>query len=126
MCQNIVKIKRFLTTSPYFSPYFDDSKAEVFVKHFRHGILHQGEIKKQSKVTTSSKKPLVSWDKNKEEMIINRRLFHPLLIKEFNRYQNELRKKENGDIRNNFLRKMYYICRDNRYKQFKPKLIDYK
>lgn len=117
-------IRLFLINSPSFKEHFDKITSEKFYYHFRCGILHQGEIKKKSLVTTSSKKPMVLWNKQNNEMIINRRLFHEALIKDFNQYIDDLKDKKNTKLRNYFLRKMYYICRDDRYKQFKERDYD--
>jgi hypothetical protein len=100
----------FLTSTKSFKSHFDKEKAIIFQDHYRNGILHQGEIKYNSIVTTSNKESLVSWNPTNKEMIINRKIFHDLLLKEFNNYIDQLK---NGDLklRKNFITKMNYICR---------------
>jgi hypothetical protein len=116
-----IAIRLFLTKSPSFKQHFDKITSKKFYYHFRCGILHQGETQYNSLVTTSSKKPMVTWNKKNNEMIINRRIFHEALMKDFDSYINDLEDKKNTELRNHFLRKMYFICRDDRYKLFVEK-----
>lgn len=102
--------RNFLTMTDSFKNHFDNEKANKFYEHFRCGILHQSEIKENSLVKTNSNLPLVSWEPDDNKMIINRRKFHDLLVKEFDNYIEQL-KMGDAKLRKNFITKMNYICR---------------
>ena len=98
----------FLTTAP-FSAYFTKASASKFYQHFRCGILHQAEIKGSSKVWRIG--PLVAPTPDGRGLIVNRKLFHSALRKAFASYLRLLRKRTDATLRDNFVRKMGYICR---------------
>jgi hypothetical protein len=101
----------FLTKTS-FSKYFDAEKASRFYDCIRCGILHQGEIKCNSRVTIDNSTSLVSLPQEGDGIIINRLLFHNELLTVYKQYIDDLlTSKEKDDLRNNFRRKMNYVCR---------------
>lgn len=102
--------RRFLTKTS-FENNFDNKKAKFFYKHIRNGILHQGEIKKNSRVTIKQNIPLVAYTDDKKGIIVNRNRLHQKLVKEFNSYVVKLRNPSNQEERAKFREKMDYICR---------------
>ena len=101
---------RFLTETS-FRKFFDKQKAEMFYEQIRCGILHQAEVKESSRVFIREGIPLVSLTEDGKGLIVNRKLFHEQLVKEFENYLRRLRNPANKDLRNKFKRKMDYICR---------------
>jgi hypothetical protein len=101
--------KKFLIS--YFKEYFDDEKAKMFYRQIRCGILHQAETKENSKIKISHELPIVKFTKEKDGLIINRKKFHKKLKKAFKSYIGQLKDKTNEPLRNNFRKKMGYICR---------------
>lgn len=97
---------RFLTETA-FNNFFDKDKAEKFYDQFRNGILHQAELKKDSRVLKKGK--LVEAEGN--GLIVNRDEFHDQLVKVFEEYVALLRSGSNTDLREKFRKKMNYICR---------------
>jgi len=103
---------RFLTETS-FGNYFNDDLAKKFYFQIRCGILHQTETKCSSLIRISNDIPLVSLTKDKVGLVINRKKFHAQLVSEFNNYVGQLRenKPPNKLLRENFKRKMDFICR---------------
>lgn len=101
--------KKFLIS--YFKENFDDEKAKMFYKQIRCGILHQAETKESSKIKISHELPIVKFTKEKDGLIINRKKFHEKLKKAIKSYIEQLKDKTNEPLRNNFRKKMDYICR---------------
>ena len=100
--------KRFLTQTS-FKVHFDAETAAKFYDQFRCGILHQAEIKKDSKVWRVGK--LVDATTDGKGLIINRRLFHSELRRVFAHYLRTLRAGKDLPLRENFRKKMNHICR---------------
>jgi len=102
---------RFLTQTS-FGDFFSEETAVMFYKQFRCGILHQAEVKATSLVRRRQV-PLVDFTDDRQGLIINRELFHRQLVIEFEHYVGQLR--ENNPLskvmRQNFRKKMDYICR---------------
>lgn len=94
-----------------FKEDFDDEKAKMFYKQIRCGILHQAETKESSKIKISHELPIVKFTKEKDGLIINRKKFHEKLKKAIKSYIEQLKDKTNEPLRNNFRKKMDYICR---------------
>lgn len=90
--------------------FFDKDKAELFYYDIRNGILHQAEIKGSSKVLANREFPLVSYSKDNIGIIVNRRLFHRQLLLVYEEYVSRLKNHREKELRNNFQRKMNYIC----------------
>lgn len=84
--------ENFLTQTS-FKKFFNADLAEMFFKQIRCGILHQAEIKGSSRISKHPHVPLVKAAKDLKGLIINRKMFHEQLVKEFRRYLSELRKK---------------------------------
>ncbi len=99
---------KFLTTRPLFSSDFTTNLAEQFYKEFRCGLLHQAEVGGASKVWSIG--PLIQINAGK--IIVNRNKFHERLKAEFHNYLAELRNPTNTTLRQNFRRKMDFICRN--------------
>ena len=102
--------KNFLT-SGVFKDYFTEKMAEMFYEQVRNGILHQAEIKVNSKIHIRKSPPLVSFTCDKKGLIINRMIFHEQLVKEFKEYLSHLKNPKKRKLRDNFKIKMNYICR---------------
>ena len=81
--------------------------AKRFYKEFRCGILHQAEIRADSKVWAVG--PLIRDDGGK--LIVNRNKLHERLKAEFQHYLAELRNAANVDLRAKFRAKMDFISR---------------
>jgi hypothetical protein len=99
--------RTFLTSRPSFAPHFTPDTAKNFYKDFRCGILHQAEIKRDSKVWSVG--DMVTVEPN--GMTINRTEFHEALVTEFNAYLADLSNPANTDLRENFRKKMKFIAR---------------
>lgn len=101
----------FLTNTS-FSQYFDKDKATRFYECIRCGILHQGEVKGNSRVLIGKEVPLARLPNNGNGLIINRRLFHKELLKVYEDYASKILNcgNESQILRANFRRKMDYIC----------------
>lgn len=106
----------FLTETS-FKDFFTKKMARKFYFQIRNGILHQAELKGNSRVTIIKKEPLVRATQDGNGLIVNRRKFHQQLMKEFEDYLIQLRKNSppNIPLRNNFKKKMNYICRTSEY-----------
>lgn len=104
--------KDFLTNTS-FSKDFTIEKAKMFYKQIRCGILHQAEIKENSKIRTDYP-DLVTFSEDRRGLLINRNLFHDKLEKVFYNYLSELRNPSNEKLRKNFRKKMDHICRVSR------------
>lgn len=102
--------KNFLTRGA-FKDYFTEDMAEKFFEQVRCGILHQAEVKENSKIRIIKCTPLVSFTCDKKGLIINRMLFHEQLVKEFEEYVSHLKNPKKRKLRDNFKKKMNYICR---------------
>jgi len=101
--------KKFLISR--FKEDFDNKKAKMFYRQIRCGILHQAETKESSKIKISHKLPIVKFTKEKDGLIINRKKFHEKLKNAIKLYMEQLKDKTNEPLRNNFRKKMDYICR---------------
>jgi hypothetical protein len=100
--------KDFLTKE--FKGYFNEGMARMFYDEIRCGILHQAEIKGNSRIRMDTKE-LVKYLEDKKGLIINRKKFHSKIREVFNNYINKLQDPSNSELRKNFKKKMDYICR---------------
>jgi hypothetical protein len=96
----------FLTSRPEFMSHFTKLTAERFYRDFRCGILHQAEIRGKSRVWSVGKLTAII----QNSFTVNRTKFHAALIIEFSQYLNELRDSANTTLRENFRKKMDFIC----------------
>lgn len=101
---------RFLTETS-FCEFFNKEIAEKFYKQIRCGILHQAEAKGNSLVRIGQNEPLVKSTEDDKGVVVNRKLFHEQLVKVFEEYLSDLRDPSNEAERDNFKKKMDYICR---------------
>lgn len=101
---------RFLRTSR-FRQFFDKHMASMFYKQIRCGILHQAEVKENSRVVTESDAPLVGLTDDGRGLVVNRRLFHQELVACFDDYVKDLRRTSNHRLRQKFKTKMDHISR---------------
>ncbi|MFX1475996.1 MAG: hypothetical protein ACFFCO_11050, partial [Promethearchaeota archaeon] len=97
----------FLTETS-FGSFFTTEMARMFYDQIRCGILHQAEVKGSSRVLIREGEPLVRITDNGKGLIINRKLFHEQLVKEFEDYVTQLPKDDpaNMTLREKFKRKM--------------------
>jgi len=97
---------RFLTKTSFG---FTEDQAKKFYNDIRCGILHQAEVKGSSKVRVDTM-PLVKYTDDRKGLVINRKLFHQQLVHEFKDYVARLRNGTDQQLRDNFKKKMEYIC----------------
>ena len=83
----------------------------MFYKQIRCGILHQAEVKENSRVVIDSNTPLAQTTQNGRGLVINRRLFHQELVASYDDYLADLRRPSNTRLRQRFRKKMDHICR---------------
>lgn len=110
---------KLFKSSLFFKDEFNISrKAEIFYSHFRCGILHQAQTKKQSKIRIDTPNMVqISVQEDIEQgLIINRKLFHDALKNEIKLYSERLKNPKSQDdfkLRDNFKIKMNFIvgCR---------------
>lgn len=107
--------ERFLTTTSFQKNFGVDtsegSLADLFYDQIRCGILHQAEVKTDSRIVSTGAELIAEEGKG---VIVNRRKFHAQLLREFEDYVKRLRKpktKEDLRLRKNFRQKMDYICK---------------
>lgn len=98
---------KFLTTRHRFSGVFTEPLAKQFYKEFRCGILHQAEVGGGSKVWSVG--DLVR--EANGALTINRNELHERLKADFDDYLTELSNPANATLRQNFSKKMDFICR---------------
>jgi hypothetical protein len=97
-------------TGTSFGHYFTKEMAGMFYDQIRCGILHQAETKGSSRVLKQSV-PLVGCTEDRKGLVINRKLFHQQLVREFEAYIALLRDPINQEWRDKLKKKMDYICR---------------
>jgi hypothetical protein len=100
--------QRFLTSTP-FGGDFDATSAGMFYEQFRCGILHQAETKGSSKVWKVGRR-MVQLTADGNGLIINHKKLHAALRAAFASYLWELRQGKHQTLRDNFKKKMDFIC----------------
>lgn len=110
----------FLTRGT-FGRFFTEDMANKFYDDIRNGILHQAEIKGSSKILITKGLPLVNYTESKKGIIINRKLFHQHLLKEVENYISKIKNQGEKELRNNFRKKMNYICQISQITSFRWK-----
>ena len=109
--------EKFLTTTSFGNSNLfgndasNGSLADIFYDQIRCGILHQAEVKTDSRIV-SVKAKLIG--KEGKGVVVNRREFHNQLVREFKDYVKHLRKpksKKDQELREKFRLKMDYICK---------------
>lgn len=100
--------------SRHFEPSFTRQRAEIFYKHFRCGILHQAQTKANSVIRICRPKMIeeVNPGKISDGLIVDREKFHKALESEIDDYKQKLISSapEHKTLRDNFIKKMNYIC----------------
>jgi len=99
---------RFLTKTSFG---FTEDQAKKFYKDMRCGILHQAEALGSSLVLIKRNPPLVKYTDDGKGLAINWRLLHQQLVREFKDYVDRLRNGTDQQLRDNFKKKMDYICK---------------
>jgi hypothetical protein len=97
----------FLTKTS-FGNHFTKATAGMFYDQFRCGILHQAEIKGSSKVWKVG--DLVRVTSDEKGLVVNHKKFHAELRRVFATYLKELRAGTDRTLRENFKKKMAFIC----------------
>lgn len=100
--------QKFLT-STHFGGGFDATTAAMFYEQFRCGILHQAEIKGSSKVWKVGR--VAQFSADRKGLIVNHKTLHSKLRGAFADYVTELRRGSDPTLRDNFKKKMDFICR---------------
>jgi hypothetical protein len=107
----------FFQRSKYFMKEFPTNKiCKIFYSHFRCGLLHQAQTKKQSKIRYNEKRmvqPVDSTDIDKG-LIVDRKLFHDAIKIEIEDYITALESPttaEDETLRVNFVKKMDFITK---------------
>jgi len=109
--------ERFLTSTSFGDDerfgkdMSDGSLADLFYDQIRCGILHQAEVKTDSRIVSTGAKLITREGKG---VVVNRREFHAQLVSEFESYIKRLRKpksEKDQDLREKFRQKMDYICK---------------
>ena len=90
--------------------YFSRYMAILFYEHIRCGIFHHGIILGDSKICAGRDVPLANLTESDSGLIINHVFFHWQLAEEFNEYLVRLKDPGEIELRENFERKMDYIC----------------
>lgn len=99
--------KNFLTS--HFSQYFDETDALKFYDKIRCGILHQAQTKNGSRLSPKKNSNIVKSTNGIFIVYINS-LFDEL-EKYFIEYKGQLANPLETQLRENFIRKMDYICK---------------
>jgi hypothetical protein len=96
----------FLHSSNFPSFKGNDTIVEVFFNEIRCGLLHQAESKTNSLINIREKQmlTLITANDPKGGIILNRNLFHDALVKEFEKYLNDLKNPDIKNIEGNYLR----------------------
>ena len=106
----------FFQRSSKFKSFFDTlPKATIFYKQIRCGLLHQAQTKKKSTIHIRNEK-MLQWvnPQNVEEGLrIQRRFFHNQIVKIYNSYVDELKKRSSLNLKRQLKRKMDYIVNQN-------------
>jgi hypothetical protein len=101
--------RNFLMRSS-FKGYFTPDMANDFYTMIRCGILHQAEVKGSSLVLRRASAPMVANVPDSHGLAINRVKFHKELVKVFQQYTSDLRNPANDVLRQNYRKKMNFIC----------------
>ncbi len=100
----------FLTRSNNFRFEFNRHEAQLFYSHIRNGILHQAQTKGNTQITISS---YMMVEEVPDGIKVDVMLFYKALKKEISHYVSMLRCSDEFVIRENFIRKMGFITKDN-------------
>lgn len=94
------------------SMFDTDEKRELFYVHFRCGILHQAQTKKQSRVVFDEPDMIGFADPadHGRGLIVDRKKLHAALLQEIEEYKQVLLNGTDQGKRNNFIKKMNFIA----------------
>ncbi len=87
---------------------FTENQAKTFYDHFRCGLHHQGQTKKDSRIVM--KGALLAVQPDGESLSINRTELHDALVRWINNYSTTIRQGLDPQVRHHFKKKMDYIC----------------
>jgi len=91
-----------------FFPFFKNNPVASleFYDQIRCGLLHQAESKTKSLINIREKDMIKAIDPMdiKKGMIVNRKLFHEAVVKEFQKYLQDLENPDSKNINGDFLR----------------------
>jgi len=99
--------KAFLRNAPDFGDFGPSDRSEFF-SYVRNGLLHNGEAREDWKIRIDTS-TLLTKDKVTKSRTINRQLFHAGVLKEFQRFNQELGGSDPA-VRVRFLRRTDAIC----------------
>lgn len=103
-------IKTFLTDEPSFKLFFKTREyAKDIYDAVRCNIAHMGQTAAAVRVNIDYD-IMIHRDDDSKIVTINRNLFHKATIDAFERYRDELKDMRKNRLRDNFLKKMNYIC----------------
>jgi hypothetical protein len=103
----------FFKNSEFFKTHFSRKKAFTFYSHYRCGILHQAQTKRQSVVRIDQNTMIQPVDSDiSKGLIVDRAKFHEAVENEVKSYIERLQsgKDEDVQLRGNFVKKMKFIC----------------
>lgn len=115
--KNWKAFRDFFQNSEHFKNEFKTSKiCQVFYSHFRCGLLHQAQTKKQSKIRYGEKRMIQLVDSADVDkgLIVDRKLFHDAIKLQIKDYIKKLKNpttSEDRTLRHNFIKKMGFIAR---------------
>jgi hypothetical protein len=98
-------------TSNEFSPHFNETRAKVFYRQIRCGLLHQSEAEGISRIKRGGTLLLVNETADQASLVINKEAFHELLEQTIKGYYARLRSGTDQQLRAAFRGKMNSICR---------------
>ena len=107
---------KFFHDSEFFKHEFEnEQQSDVFYRHFRCGILHQAQTKRESLVRYGEPKmvQLAAVGEVEKGLIIDRELFHSALVDEINSYAQRVRcpqSEADRDLREPFVSKMNLVA----------------
>jgi len=115
--QNWKAFRDFFRGSKYFNENFNTNRiCKIFYSHFRCGLLHQAQTKKQSKIRYGQHKMVQPVDESDIDkgLIVDRKLFHDAVKDEVNDYIERLKSPKSREdilLRRNFIKKMDLITK---------------
>lgn len=101
----------FFRSSPYFQDLASTKMANTFYSHFRCGLMHQAQTKKKSLIRIRQPTMIAKISDSPDAgIIVDRNLFHEAIEKEIARYKEVLINGHDKKARDNFIKKMKFIC----------------
>lgn len=103
------EFKKFFRNSDIFRNKFTSKQASIFYKHVRCGILHQAQTQSYTQLTVGQDEMVININDSCIRLDVEK--FTDSLIFEYESYLLKLTDKSNVEYRENFIKKMEYICR---------------